>query len=233
MRGLFDLRSQHLQMRLAIYPHLPSTQRVQMTPLGYGYQPAVRIAGYALRRPLLERAIRSTIRCASFLLMDRTHLNGAVAGAGAALSPSHRIIDTISLNHKIAGQLLFGVCIGAVNDFSLALAYANAGCRRSGLEPHARTTPGLRERFIEGRVVSPQLLLVRLGQSRIIVVDQHHVVHLVSVAFLGAFALRPTMSGERGSFRHFKPRRCHRNSGSNVELGHGMTGLKLQGYAAA
>src|ERR1700675_2002351 len=42
-------------MRLTIQLDLPSTQKVQMTPLSNRYEPANGIGGYALGRPLLER----------------------------------------------------------------------------------------------------------------------------------------------------------------------------------
>src|ERR1700679_3544688 len=116
--------------------------------------------------------------------MDRTHLDRAVAGAGTALSPGHGLLDPVNLNHKVAGKFFLGVRIGAVNYFGLAVPDPNAGCRRGRLKPHAGTAAGLRERFVEGRVIGPELLVVRLGESRVIVMDKHHVVHFDSYRFL-------------------------------------------------
>src|ERR1700722_1083701 len=134
---------------------------------------------------------------------DRTHFDGAVAGAGTALRPGHGLCVAVSVNHKVAGKLLFGVRIGAVDDFGLAIAYPNAGCRRSRLEPHAGTAAGLRKSIIEGGVIGPELLLVRLAERRIIVMDQHHVVHFVTYVFLRRSAPTRQCRDRRADFDIF------------------------------
>src|SRR5271168_4736796 len=134
---------------------------------------------------------------ASLLLRvhDRTHLDCAIAGAWTPLRPGHGLFRAVNVNHKVASKLFFGVCIWAVNDFGLAVAHAHAGCRRSWLKPDSGTASGLREGIIEGRVICPELLLVRLAKSSIIVMDEHHIVHTVSYRFLGALVLRPDYVG--------------------------------------
>src|SRR5271154_6718139 len=105
--------------------------------------------------------MRSTIRralslfIASLLLhaQDRTHLDCTVAGARTPLSPGHCLLDAGNVNHKVARKLFFGVGIWAVNDVGFAVPYANAGCCRSRLKAHAGMASGLRQRFVEGRVI--------------------------------------------------------------------------------
>src|ERR1700754_2273599 len=107
-------------------------------------------------------------------LRDRTRLDRAVADAGAPLRPGHCLFNAGNIDDEVAGKLFLGVRIGAVENVGLAVAYANAGCRRSRLEPHPGAAASLRERFIESSIVRPEAL-VRLGEGRIVVMDDDYV----------------------------------------------------------
>ena len=76
---------------------------------------------------------------------DRTDLDRAVLARGAALGPGDRLVEVGHVDEEVAGELLLGVGIRAVEHFGLAVAWrtvvaAALGCSRS---PEAMPPPAL------------------------------------------------------------------------------------------
>jgi hypothetical protein len=85
-------------------------------------------------------------------------------------------------DEEVARELLLGVGVGAVEHIGLAAPDANGGGGGARLQPLARghADAGLSQGFVEGAVLSPELLLGRGGECGFVVLDQHHVTHELS-----------------------------------------------------
>jgi hypothetical protein len=108
----------------------------------------------------------------------RTDFDRAVLARRAALGPGDGAVEVRCLDEEIAGELLLGVGIGAVEHFGLAVLLPHRRRRRARLQPLAAAQSGLAQRFVESAEIGPEFFLRGRGESGFVVVDQHHVAHV-------------------------------------------------------